>query len=255
MLSEGLEDRGKRFKAMLQYLILREACDFECDNAVNEVGEKKAQHASESAEKILSAMESKFFDLFVEDDLVDNFLLNKDADKGNIKSKRDEFKTKIQEQISNKITVINSANKDTQIYKESLEKIVRSPKIENLIMTCSMEKEFLQSYLFSDIDDVFQLSNLDIAQDTSLHSILEILLPKSEDDELFKIEENSIAIHVKENSIAIHAHINTATSLSLGFLNLTGKIITKALGIPSESVSEGKILRIVNSLNYSEDYV
>ena len=55
---EKEEDRKKRFKAMLQYLILREACEFEGDNPVNEFAEEKAVHASESAKKILKEMES-----------------------------------------------------------------------------------------------------------------------------------------------------------------------------------------------------
>ena len=267
MLLEKEEDRKKRFKAMLQYLILREACEFKSNvtdlvtDAANGVDEKKATYASESAEKILKEMELKFYDLFVKDDLVEDYLFFDVPGKEEAYNKKHDFKTQIQTQISDKITVINSA--DAQNHKRFLKEIVRSPIIENSIMTCDLSIKFKESYLISDIDDVFQLSNLDIAKDRSLHSIFEILLPKSEDDELFKIEENSIAIHVKENSIAIHAHLNTATALSLGFLNLTGKIITKALGdlsgvlsskdmnsveSPSESVRGKKISEILNSL-------
>ena len=85
----------------------------------------------------------------------------------------------------------------------------------------------------------------------------------------FLSESDNECCKIEENSIAIHAHLKTATALSLGFLNLTGKIITKALGdlsgglfqtnkedqlqgdgaSPSESVRGGKISGIVNSLN------
>ena len=277
MLLEKEEDRKKRFKAMLQYLILREACEFKSNvtdlvtdvatDAANGVDEKKATYASESAEKILKEMELKFYDLFVKDDLVEDYLFFDVPGKEEAYNKKHDFKTQIQTQISDKITVINSA--DAQNHKRFLKEIVRSPIIENSIMTCDLSIKFKESYLISDIDDVFQLSNLDIAKDRSLHSIFEILLPKSEDDELFKIEENSIAIHVKENSIAIQAHLKTATALSLGFLNLTGKLIAKTLGLetdsksevenssvtPGESVRGGKISGIVNSLNSSFGYV
>ena len=61
-----LDEREARFKAMLQYLILREACDFESN--VNDTDEKKAQYENLSAKKILKEMELKFYDLFVKDD-------------------------------------------------------------------------------------------------------------------------------------------------------------------------------------------
>jgi hypothetical protein len=83
MLFEDEGSREVRFKAMLQYLILREACEFDdefliVDNTGAGVKDnthmktKKDKFKSESAKKILSAMESKFLDFFVDDDLVEN---------------------------------------------------------------------------------------------------------------------------------------------------------------------------------------
>ncbi len=85
---------------------------------------------------------------------------------------------------------------------------------------------------------------------------------------LYLINKEHGFCQISENSIAIQAQLNTATSLSLGFLNLTGKIIAKALGdlsgvllsisektaSPSESVRGEKISKILASLP-THDYV
>lgn len=278
MFSEGLEDRGKRFKAMLQYLILREACEFEGDNAVKEVGEKKAenaieppneanekkaQYAKKSAEKILKEMELKFYDFFVEDDLVENYLFLEVPHKFDAHNQKDEFKNKIQQQILDKITFINSANKDTQVYKESLEKIVQSPIIENSIMTWDSKSENFatnsdsnNTNLIENIGKIFALNNFNSPNQKLITNT-----------NLYLASEENGFCQISENSIAIHAHLKTATALSWGFLNLTGKIITKALGglssgsspidqnsaSPSESVRGKKISEILDSFpNTSE---
>ena len=275
-----LDEREKRFKAMLQYLILREACDFESN--VNDTEEKKAQYAKESAEKILTKMELKFYDLFVKDDLVENYLFLDVPCKTDAFNQKDIFKKLIQQKISDKITVINStdtadpsdtantADKASQQNKKLLEKIVRSPKIENLIMVCDLPSDpkntYLtelsnskNSYLISDIDNVFNSSNLASITDNALVKIRDIFLSEA-DNECCKIEENSIAIH---------AHLKTATAFSLGFLNLTGKLIAKTLGLETDSKSEvenspvtpsksvrGEIItKILNSLKPTQGYV
>ena len=147
MLLEKEEDREKRFKAMLKYLILREACESEGNNPVNELAEKKAVHASESAEKILKEMELKFYDLFVKDDLVEDYLFFDAPGKKDAFDQKDRFKNLIQQQISDKITVIkaidlenaaDTADTASQQNKKLLKKIVQSPKIENSIMTCDL---------------------------------------------------------------------------------------------------------------------
>ncbi len=246
-----LDECEARFKAMLQYLILRKACEFEGNNPVSDKVEEEAQYASESAKKILKEMELKFYDLFVKDDLVEDYLFFGTPGKEDAFNQKDRFKNLIQQKISDKITVINSAdttdpaNNASQHNKKLLKKIVQSPIIENSIMTCCLSTQSKESYLISDIDNVFQSRDLANITGNSLVYINIDFLSEA-DNECCKIEENSIAIQ---------AHIKTVTALSLGYLELTGKLIAKALGIPSESVSEGKILRIVKSLNYTKDIV
>ena len=262
---EKEEDRKKRFKAMLQYLILREACEFEGNNPVSDKVEEEAQYASESAKKILKEMELKFYDLFVKDDLVEDYLFFDAPYKKDAINQKDRFKNLIQQKISDKITVINSidqadtADTASQHNKKLLEKIVRSPIIENSIMTCCLSTESKESYLISNIDEVFQSRNLANINSKSLVQIR---------DEFLYERENECC-KISENSIAIQAHLKTATALSLGFLNLTGKIITKALGdlsgglfqidkdsaSPSKSVRGERIIKILNSLNPTQDYI
>ena len=77
MFFENEDNRQKRVKAMLQYLILREACKFDNNFPIGglgaedgvgdgvEVQSNKDELKTASAKKILSEMESKFFDFFV----------------------------------------------------------------------------------------------------------------------------------------------------------------------------------------------
>ena len=265
-----LDEREKRFKAMLQYLILREACEFKSDNAVTDKVEEEAQYASESAKKILKEMELKFYDFFVEDDLVEDYLFFGTLDKVGAFNQKDRFKKLIQQKISDKITVINStdtadtADTASQHNKKLLKKIVQSPIIENLIMTCDLVivpsdtalsalYNTENSYLISDIDKVFQSINLTSITDNALVKIRDEFLAERENE----------CCKISENSIAIQAHLNTVTALSLGFLNLTGKFIAKTLGLetdsksevenssvtPNKSVRGSKISEILESLN------
>lgn len=274
MLSEGQKDREKRFKAMLQYLILREACEFKSCNEVADKVEEEARYASESAEKILSAMESKFFDLFVEDDLVENYLFFEVPGKQKAHNKKHDFKNLIQQQISDKIIVINSADKDNSNYKESLKKIVQSPIIENSIMT----QDFIDDSKSGNFTTNSDSGNINLIENIGKIFALSNSNPNDQKlitkTNLYLIEKENDFCQISENSIAIQAHLNTATSLSLGFLNLTGKIITKALGdlsgglfqtdtngkgkiqvdntSPSESVRGERITKILDLLSPSK---
>jgi hypothetical protein len=289
MLLEGEENRKKRFKAMLQYLILREACEFKSNvtdlatdasthattdaatDAANGVDEKKATYAKESAEKILREMELKFYDLFVKDDLVEDYLFFEVPGKHKAYNKKHDFKTQIQTQISDKITVIKAIDTaDTgevrKHNKELLEKIVRSSIIENSIMT----QDFIDDSKTENSKTYFDLNNTNLIE--NIGNIFKLnnfhkSNQKLTNTNLYLIEAENDFCQISGNSIAIQAHLKTATSLSLGFLNLTGKIITKALGLetdsksegehspvtPSKSVRGGRISAIVNSLNSSKD--
>ena len=289
MLLEGQDDRETRFKAMLQYLILREACEFDdrlsVDSGAGVGGGSEVQKKEESAEKILREMKLKFYDLFVEDDFPGNpYSILQEALKcnDNSKTKSNEdiffilesmlcFKEQVpllcidnNKEFKDKIIDLISHRKAIDRTEQNNKKIFQSPKIENLIMTCDLASESGNS-LISDIDKAYKFSNLASIQDDSLVKIRDEFLSES----------NNECCKIPENSIAIHAHINTATSLSLGFLNLTGKIITKALGdlsgglfqrdnedktqgdnaSPSKSVRGEKILGIVNSLYLSQGYI
>ncbi len=279
----ALDERETRFKAMLQYLILREACEFNDkfprdasgagvkDGLETQGNADEDKFKIESAEKILREMELKFFNLFVEDDLVENYLLHKVLDQESVYDKRCNFKKQIQQHISDKIIVINSIDPadttDTarQLNKEILKRIVRSPIIENSIMTCDLSIKSKESYLISDINNVFNSSNLASNQDNSLVKIRDEFLSEPENE----------CCKISESSIAIHAHLKTATALGFGFLNLTGKIITKALGdlsgglfqtdtngkgkiqvdntSPSESVRGERITKILTQMDINPD--
>ncbi len=131
-----LDEREARFKAMLQYLILREACEFDDKFPRDDSGAGDALEASrkkqedefkkKSAEKILREMELKFYDLFVEDDLVEDYLFLDAPCKTDAINQKSQFKTQIQDQILEKIKFINStdtADKASQQNKKLLKKL------------------------------------------------------------------------------------------------------------------------------------
>lgn len=284
MLFENEDNRQKRVKAMLQYLILREACEFYDrfprgdDNKAEVEDVSKAQNKekfkTESAEKILSAMESKFYDFFVDDDLVENLFLHDNSEKGKIGSKRGEIEKKIKTQIEyniEKIQLLSATDAEATLIKNDLKKIFQSPIIENLIMTCDLANELNDTYLTAtddspnsflipDIDNVFNSSNFKT-------DINDNFLTKIRDDFLSKRENECCKI--EETFTAIHANIATITAIGCGIINLTGKIINKSLGLeqdsktgvensaeaPSESVRGDRITQILTSLPISHGYV
>jgi hypothetical protein len=157
MLLEDEDNRQKRFKAMLQYLILREACEFDDrfptgvsgagDGDGVEVQSNKDEFKTESAKKILSAMESKFLDFFVDDDLVENLFLHDDSEKGKIGSKRNEIERPktISEDEQKKLLLdkLSVLEKQLEKYKnEDKKHSSSSPPLHSV-------KEHFQSYLSS----------------------------------------------------------------------------------------------------------
>lgn len=265
-------------------MILREACKFDdefsrgdnTDAGVKDnthMQTEKDKFKSESAKKILSAMESKFLDFFVEDDLVENLFLHDDSEKGKIGTKRHEIENAIKEQIADKITTLQkTTDNPPENLKTNLKKIFQSTIIENSIMT----QDFIDDSKPKNLSTSSNSDNINL-----IDNIDKIFALNAIDSTTQEITETNLHLTDKKNGFCkidetfaqIHANIATITAIGCGLINLTGKIINKSLSdltrglkseggksaeAPSGSVHGEKISAILRSLPLTlttQDYV
>jgi hypothetical protein len=221
MLFENEDDLKSRSTALLQYLILREACIKNSNNSSTEL----------SSEKIIKEIEESCLDYFYDDFLP--------------KENPNNIQNKIKEKIKLLIEEKKSLN-----FPDNLISALQSDRIKDMIITdakIEIESENAEMGVRSLIDSIYK----NIAKTDDQKLIDNIARLNSETKE--KTEE--IFDLFKVNINMAHSRFVTATSfisgnINFGFNSLEKLIKTNFIDneIPSKSPKQSKILETLNTL-------
>jgi hypothetical protein len=221
MLFENEDDLKSRSTALLQYLILREAC----------IKNENESPTESSLEKIISEIEESCLDYFYDD-----FLPKENPNN-------------IQKEIKEKIKFLIEEKKSLN-FPDNLISALQSDRIKDMIITdakLEIESENAEMGVRSLIDSIYK----DIAKTDDQNLDNNIARLKSETE----VKTDKIFDLFKVNINMAHSRLVTATSfisgnINFGFNSLEKLIKTNFIDkeIPNNSPKQSKILKTLNTL-------